>query len=163
MYPRLLCPKPMALVRSLGSGHGHLNPLHTNLCRDLPLPPYLAVPLFPTSTGQPHTPLLCVPFCAQLTVLPAYPFTNSAQHMARFARCRGQLSNRLINKTLSVGMDHIVCPPPCVSSALCMCRFVCLNNYPFFYEICVLKRWRPSLWDWVGPHTLDISRLLPWP
>ena len=26
MYPRLLCPKPIALVRSLKSGHGHLNP-----------------------------------------------------------------------------------------------------------------------------------------
>ena len=27
MYPRLLCPKPKSLVRSLRSGHGHLNPL----------------------------------------------------------------------------------------------------------------------------------------
>ena len=27
MYPRLLCPKSMALMRSLGSGHGHPSPL----------------------------------------------------------------------------------------------------------------------------------------
>ena len=27
MYPRLLCPEPIALVRSLGSGHGHPNSL----------------------------------------------------------------------------------------------------------------------------------------